>query len=159
MKTSDPTTVSWCNRRLQWSTNVVGVSFGFLTFTPPGTCNGAGGDLTTLFAYYWLNEDIRPDDSLLVQQTAAVVHQRGRRFVWIPYFHSAGNLQWRRWGFDYAWLQPNYFFHPEVPVTRFDSALTYARTADMGIELEFDPRIFSDWRFMDRLEPYLSAVE
>ena len=113
----------------------------------------------TLFAYYWLNEDIRPDDSLLVQQTAAVVHQRGRRFVWIPYFHSAGNLQWRRWGFDYAWLQPNYFFHPEVPVTRFDSALTYARTADMGIELEFDPRIFSDWRFMDRLEPYLSAVE
>ena len=29
----------------------------------------------------------------------------------------------------------------------------------MGLEVELDRRMFSDWRFADRLEPYLAALE
>ena len=66
---------------------------------------------------------------------------------------------WRRMGFDEAWLQPNFFFHPEVPQTRFDSALATARTFSMGIELEFDRRMYQASPFADRLLPYLAALE
>ena len=34
-----------------------------------------------------------------------------------------------------------------------------ARAAGMGLEIEFDARLFSDERFSDRLEPYLTALE
>jgi hypothetical protein len=56
-------------------------------------------------------------------------------------------------------LQPNFFFHPDVPVVRFDSAVTRARAAHMGLELEFDRRLFTDTLFRDRLTPYLATLE
>jgi len=112
-----------------------------------------------LFGYYWLNEGILSDDTLLVQLTSAVVHERARRFLWIPSFHAPGSREWRRYGFDFAWLQPNFFFHPEVAVTRLDTALADARAAGMGLEIEFDVRMFNDWRFSDRLAPYLSLLQ
>lgn len=111
-----------------------------------------------LLAYYWLNEGIRSDDTLLVHQASAIVHQRGRGFLWIPSFDAPGYSSWRQLGFDFAWLQPNYFFHTDLPATRIDTALSHARTQGMGIEIEFDTRMFMDWRFADRLAPYLSAL-
>jgi hypothetical protein len=112
-----------------------------------------------LTGYYWLNEGVLPDDTLLVQQAAAIVHGRGRRLLWIPSFEAPGISQWRGLGFDQVWLQPNYFFHPELPVTRLDSAIGRARADGMGLELEFDDRMFTDRRFADRLAPYLAALE
>src|SRR5205807_5761629 len=78
----------------------------------------------TFIGYYWLNEEIRPVDTLLVKQAADAVHRRRLRFFWIPYYRAPGGPSWRTFGFDYAWLQPNYFFHPEVPVVRLDTAVS-----------------------------------
>jgi uncharacterized protein DUF4855 len=113
----------------------------------------------TLTAAYWLNEGITAVDTGFVPRVASVVHGAGLRFLWIPSYGAAGAAQWRALGFDQAWLQPNFFFHPDVPATRLDSAIARARGADMGIELEFDRRMFGAWQFADRLEPYLAAFE
>jgi uncharacterized protein DUF4855 len=113
-----------------------------------------------LAGFYWLNEGITAADTGLVRTAAADIHSLGTRFYWIPSFGAAGAERWHAFGFDDAWLQPNYFFHPEVPSTRLDSAVTRARAAGMGLELELDRRLFgNDWHFADRLLPYLSAFE
>ena len=112
-----------------------------------------------LVAFYWMNEGITSGDTALVRKVAAEVHAQRKRFLWIPAYRAAGWDQWRVLGFDQAWLQPNYFFHPEVPNTRLDSALTLARGAGLGMELEFDRRMFDSWQWADRLEPYLALFE
>ena len=113
----------------------------------------------SLTAFYWLYEGITPVDTGLVPRVAREVHSKGLRFLWIPSWGAGGAERWKSFGFDAAWQQPNYFFRPEVPATRLDSALSRARAAGMGLELEFDPRLFSSWLFADRLDPYLSALE
>ncbi|PYO40223.1 MAG: hypothetical protein DMD33_18465 [Gemmatimonadetes bacterium] len=113
----------------------------------------------TFVGYYWLNEEIRSVDSVLVKQTADAVHRRRFQFFWIPYYTAPGGPSWRAYGFDHAWLQPNYFFHPEVPVVRLDTAVSRARAWNLGIELEFNPKMFDQWQFADRLEPYLTVLE
>lgn len=121
---------------------------------------GLGLSHVDLAGFYWLNEGITASDTGLVPKVAADIHSQGSRFYWIPSYGAAGAERWRAWGFDDAWLQPNYFFHPEVPATRLDSAVTRARAAGMGLELELDRRLFDGgWQFADRLLPYLSAFE
>jgi hypothetical protein len=109
--------------------------------------------------FYWLNERVFPADSGLVSQITAAAHAMNLRFSWIPFYSAAGGTHWRAFGFDEAWLQPNYFFHPDVPPSRMDSAVAKARAAGMGLELELDKRLFTDSLFRDRLMPYLTALE
>jgi len=123
--------------------------------------NGFGGTRykhLRLDAFYWFRENCPPTDTLLVQRVAGVVHARGLRFLWIPYFRAVGFDHWRALGFDEGWLQPNYFFHLEVPQTRLDSAATSAQANGLGIEIEFDKRIETAPAFWDRLGPYLSIL-
>ena len=110
-------------------------------------------------AFYWLNEGVWDTDTALVSRVAKVAHRIGMRFLWIPSWGASNALRWRSLGFDAAWQQPNYFFHPEIPLARLDSAVDRARAADMGLELEFDRRLFSDARLTVRLEPYLATFE
>ena len=113
----------------------------------------------TLAAFYWLNEAMPDADTALVPRVGAIVRRSGARFLWIPYYTASGASRWRSFGFDEAWLQPNFFFHPDVAALRLDSAVVRARATGMGLEVEFDQRMFGDWRFTDRLEPYLAALE
>lgn len=113
----------------------------------------------SLTTFYWMYEGIYPVDTALVSRVTADAHSQGFQFLWIPSYRAAGWDRWKSLGFDQAWLQPNYFFHPEVPTTRLDSALVLARGAGMGLELEFDRRMFEPGPFADRLEPYLNIFE
>jgi hypothetical protein len=114
----------------------------------------------TLSSFYWAEEGVVDlPDTLMVSAVAGEVHRSGRRFLWIPAYGNQGVPKWRSMGFDEAWLQPNLFFHPEVSQTRLDSALTIARGLGMGIEVEFDRRMFNSTVFADRLVPYLDALE
>ena len=113
-----------------------------------------------LSGFYWAEEGLVDlPDTVMVNGVANYVHSRGRRFLWIPAYGNQGVPKWRSMGFDEAWLQPNFFFHPEVPQTRFDSAVAIARGLGMGIEIEFDRRMFGSAVFADRLVPYLTALE
>ena len=107
---------------------------------------------------YWLYENAPPRDTLTLQAASRAVHDAGLRFFWIPSYHAEGVPGWRRWGFDEAWFQPNYFFHPEVGAARMDTAYATARAAGMGLEIEMDKRLMGDTLFRPRLEPYLQMV-
>ncbi len=111
----------------------------------------------SLYGFYWLNEGITSPDTILVSRVADAVHRLGLRFLWIPSYGAAGAALWRSFGFDDAWLQPNYFFHTDVSVARLDSAVNRARAA--GMELEFDRCLFADSQFANRLTPYLDTFE
>lgn len=113
----------------------------------------------SLHGFYWLYEGVRSVDTILVSRVADAVHRMGLQFLWIPSYGAAGAVRWQSLGFDDAWLQPNYFFHPDVSAARLDSAVGIARTAGMGLELEFDRRLFVDSQFANRLSPYLDAFE
>ena len=121
--------------------------------------NGLKAPHLSFQAFYWLNEGVTAVDTALVPKVSSEVHRLGARFLWIPSFGAAGAARWRVLGFDQAWLQPNYFFHPDVPVTRLDTTVAIARASGMGLEIEFDRRMFTSWQFRDRLEPYLAALE
>ena len=109
--------------------------------------------------FYWLNESAVPSDLDLVAQVKDFAGPLNYRVQWIPWWGTPRAAQWAFFGFDHdgVWQQPNYFFHPEVPPSRIDSAFDFARKTGMGIELEFDSRLFSDERFRGRLTPYLDG--
>lgn len=109
--------------------------------------------------FYWLREDAEPPDTAVIRATAAVVHARHLRFLWIPGYRATGAERWRALGFDEAWHQPNYFFTPALLPTRIDSAFALARSWGMGIEIEFNRRMFHEPAFAARLDPYLQALE
>lgn len=111
-----------------------------------------------LRAAYWLRESAWGDEALIARQVAAVVHERGFQFFWVPYFGAGGVADWRSLGFDAAWLQPNYFLRQELAHSRLDSALAVAKSHGLGLEVEFDGRIFSGPASVARLTEYLDAV-
>lgn len=112
----------------------------------------------TLYGMYWLQEKAAGGDRPFLPKAAAVVHQAKLRFLWIPYYWSNGHELWRKFGFDEAWYQPNYFFRLGVPALRLDSAMRQADSLGMGIELEFDPRLFTNTVYANRFSPYLMAL-
>src|SRR5262245_866576 len=111
-----------------------------------------------LDGFYWLDEAIPPTDTALVAAVAGAVHSAGLRLLWIPFYNAPGIQSWRSLGIDAAWLQPNYFYHRELPATRLDSAAEKAVQLGMGLEVEFDGRMYADPRFSDRLGPYLTTL-
>lgn len=112
----------------------------------------------TLYGIYWLYETVDGADRQFLPRVAAAVHATGLQFFWIPYYRSAGHESWRTFGFDEAWYQPNYFFHPGLSPLRIDSAMVVADTLGMGIEIELDGRIFTNTAFANNLLPYIVTL-
>ncbi len=112
-----------------------------------------------LAGFYWVAEQSGSATNVL-PRVAAAIHERGKKFYWIPYWRASGAAHWRAMGFDAAYQQPNHFFHPEVPDSRLAEACTFGRTNGMGMEVEFDSRaIKSPDVFRPRLRAYLSTFE
>ncbi len=110
-------------------------------------------------AMYWLVEDAKGSDTLLIRDVAAAVHSQGFLFFWVPYFNAPGRDMWKGLGFDVAWLQADYMFYPQVLPQRLDSAAMLAFKGGLGIDLEIDHKIFSDSVFRPRMAPYLAMLE
>ncbi len=95
-----------------------------------------------LWGMYWYWEDVAGADRSLARDACAVVHQRGLKMLWIPYYRAAGWEQWREIGFDLAIMQPNYAFLPlhegrHLPdESRLAETARLAREAGMGVEIE-----------------------
>jgi hypothetical protein len=107
-----------------------------------------------LGGYYWLHETMgdQQRDSLILPAVSAIAHARGRELWWIPYWKAPGIENWRRYGFDRVWIQPNHYFNPAVPDRRLAKSVTAAQTAGTGLELEFSgPGPYQ------RLDPYLES--
>jgi hypothetical protein len=112
-----------------------------------------------LDGYYWLSESVGAPDTATVIAVARAIHRDGLRLLWVPYYFAAGLADWRQLGFDEAWLQPNWFFNRQISPLRVDSAAHRALALGLGVELEFNAKIYSDSDYYDRFGPYLAMLE
>lgn len=90
--------------------------------------------------YYWLNESvISLEDEQLVEQTAAAIHKDGKTFIYSPHSTSTNFENWKTYGFDGAYLQPN-AFRLELKNTevRRHQAFLRAQVHGSGINIKID---------------------
>jgi hypothetical protein len=113
-------------------------------------------DNLELAGFYWIAEEATNTRTILAD-IADYLNVFKYSFNWIPYFKSDGYSDWKKLSFNYAYLQPNYFFNEDVPFSRLEEACTLAKKYDMDMEIEFDERILSGWGY--RLEDYLKAFD
>lgn len=111
-----------------------------------------------LAGFYWVAEQASAAEDIL-PEVARAIRKRGLSFYWIPYWNSRGAARWRELGFDYAWQQPNHFFHPgKVPDSRLADATAFAGVRGLGLEFEVDGRaLTSPETFRPRFYKYLAA--
>lgn len=106
-----------------------------------------------LSGIYWLPEHGGFIASNL-HRIADYVHSKNLDFHWIPYYNAFGHADWKNYGFDCAYYQPNYCFSATIPRQRLYDAAAEALAADMGLEVEFD----SNYAF-ERNVAYIDVYE
>ncbi|MBM3475913.1 MAG: DUF4855 domain-containing protein [Armatimonadetes bacterium] len=113
-----------------------------------------------LWGFYWTHESLRPGEVERVQRVARIVHDRGYRFMWIPWFRAPGFERWRECGFDVAFLQPNYaFLSDHLGAVRNDRLLETARLASdagLSVEMEVGYNPESDLRVREIFRDYMA---
>ncbi len=107
--------------------------------------------------FYFLAESIRTDMENLVRTTADIIHDRNLKFFWIPYFTANNVGQWKNLGFDYMFLQPNYFFEGKGGQWRLPLAGYRIQQFQCGVEIELDDRILTSEPHQLRFQQYLQA--
>ena len=80
-------------------------------------------------------------------------------FNWIPYFKAAGYDKWKRYGFTYAFMQPNYFFQDTIPYDRLVEACEIVIKNGMGLEIEFDGKVQKSYGWGYRLRDYMKCTK
>ncbi|MBM3500153.1 MAG: DUF4855 domain-containing protein, partial [Armatimonadetes bacterium] len=113
-----------------------------------------------LWGFYWTHEAAGAKDVEVVQGVARLVHERGHRFLWIPWFQAPGFRQWRELGFDTAILQPNYAFLSDhlgkVRSDRLVETAALAKGLGMGVEMEVGYGPERDLREREIFREYLA---
>jgi len=113
-----------------------------------------------LQGFYWVSEKDGAYRDIL-NQVGDYIRSKNLRLFWIPYWTAVGFDNWKTDKFDFAYIQPNYFFKNEVNYERLDAVCAYARGTGMGLEMEFDNRALADAKECKRarLISYLEAFE
>lgn len=110
-----------------------------------------------LAGFYWIAEEAT-NTRAIVRDISAYLNELKYSFNWIPYFKSDGYNEWKGLSFNYAFLQPNYFFNESVPYDRLDEACQIAVKNEMDMEVEFDENVLvgmNEWG--NRLYDYMNA--
>lgn len=112
-----------------------------------------------LEGFYWIDEDMNNSSEVLLP-ISKYIKSEGLKLYWIPYFGANGRNQWKSFGFDYAYLQPNYYLNQSLNKSRLDDALLLAKKLNLGLEMEFDERYFSQPNtFGKRFVEYIDFFE
>ena len=108
-----------------------------------------------LAGFYWLFER-----AWRLHQTAAIgryIHSKGLDFYWIPSWPQ-GRTNWQEYGFDFAYQQPNYFFHRQpTPRDRLEQACRFAESCRTTMEMEFNYDLLTKAPFLVYFDEYLEA--
>lgn len=122
-----------------------------------------------LVGFYWSCESLGfPPESC--RAVADKIHSYGLDYYWIPYYDmeiyssvGAKLADWKKYGFDYCNYQPNYFFNPGVPQNRIINACGTSAALGMGIEFEFDWRVWEESTeaetYQPRMQKYIDDLE
>jgi hypothetical protein len=92
-----------------------------------------------LIGFYWHPEAIAyhqsPYEGEFVKKVSELVHSRGLKFFWIPFYGAPGSYDWHNFGFDAVMLQPSYMFS-DSEEDRVRNAAHLASYLGMGVEME-----------------------
>lgn len=105
--------------------------------------NAAGFKNIELDGIYWTKESFHEDLDDHVRTINNYSRDNDLLVYWIPYVSAKGRGEWRDWGVDVAYLQPNYYFKEERPMSQLDGAIEFAKAHGMGMEIEFAGYDFS----------------
>jgi hypothetical protein len=111
-----------------------------------------------LTGFYWVAEH-NTGAAAILPEIAAFIHEKHKRFYWIPYYGAEGAAQWSEMGFDIAYQQPNYFFQTSTPYSILTGALDFARRHKMALEMEFDSRVVDQPEFRTRYTDYINEFQ
>lgn len=99
-----------------------------------------------LDGFYKISEEITtPDEGwcydmkkmdLFLPILTDYLHKKGYKYYWIPYRKAAGYDKGAKFGVDFTWMQPNYFWHADK--YPFDQSMRWILDAGIGMELEMD---------------------
>lgn len=128
--------------------------------------NEANLENIDLTGIYWVEEGLYTNGPIL-PQVNDWIYRHGLRSYWIPYYPNNAQfaLNWKNYGFDMAYLQPNYFFKRDVPYSQLVEASEQAKKYGMGLEVEFESQGTSRVShsdpdsYYDRLVAYLDEYE
>ena len=115
-------------------------------------------DHVELAGFYWIAEESLHTKNIL-SGIADYLNANEYSFNWIPYWKSDPDYyNWKELKFNYAYLQPNYFFNDKIPYSRVVEACDVAIQYDLDLELEFDMRVFkNNGDRAGRLYDYMNA--
>lgn len=109
---------------------------------------------------YWVSEK---DDTFrdIIVPVGDYIRSKNLKLFWIPYWTAVGFDNWKTDKFDFAYIQPNYFFKNSVNYERLDAVCAFAKGTNMGLEMEFDDRALADTKDSkrERLISYIEAFE
>ncbi|MDP4184818.1 MAG: DUF4855 domain-containing protein [Bacteroidota bacterium] len=108
-----------------------------------------------LAGFYWVDENSN-NYTNAIALTKNYLASKGFKLHWIPYWNAIGGDKWNTLGFDYAYLQPNYFFTLSIPYQRLPDACNFASIHNMGLEMEFDGRVTQS-SYRERFYSYIQA--
>ena len=95
-----------------------------------------------LDGFYWVEETSRTCAEVL-PSVSSYIHQKGYKFYWIPFYTARGRFDWKKFGFDYAYLQTGYFWNSELGIDRINEACESAKKYGMGLEFEISEKYFN----------------
>ena len=97
----------------------------------------------------------------VIPAVADYAHRCRESLFWIPYCMADGYKTWKEFGFDLAYMQPNYYWEPEKKTMA--AIFREINQYSMGLELEFEYTmvenvngIASAQTYRERLDQYLS---
>ncbi len=108
-----------------------------------------------LVGFYWVAERASYTDKVM-PEIAEYLNSMNYSFNWIPYYNADGSTAWKSYGFNYAYLQPNYFFN-DVDYSRLTNACNTAELYGMGMEMEFDGNALASNGRGYKLRDYMKA--
>lgn len=111
-----------------------------------------------LMGFYWVAEQ-NTGAAEILPEVSRFIHQKNKRFYWIPYYGAEGAGQWKEMGFDIAYQQPNYFFSAVTPYDILTGALNFAKKYKMALEMEFDSRVVDQPEFRNRYTDYIKEFQ
>ncbi len=124
--------------------------------------NQSGFNHLELEGFYYNEEHTRNEGDSIIPLISEYIHEKEKRFHWIPYYGGQGARDWKKLGFDIAYQQPNYFFvkstESNIPVTRLNNTAHFASKYGMALEFEFDKNI-KDTLYQRKFNEYFDVFE
>lgn len=130
----------------------------------------AGFQNTKLVGFYWACESlgIPPASCKIIADRIHNIYNLD--FFWIPYYYmekysevDAKLADWKNYGFDCCSYQPNYYFYLDSEDTRVITACDRAHELGMGVEFEFDWKVWDESgesaTYVPRMNKYFDDFE